>query len=512
MHLHVHARYLLATAGYWVIEIFLKSPAPLHYSSRSQQPRDLTCRVAILSRMFNLFNLTCRFFFVILCATNIIGTTIFTFFRLLPPLLVLFIFVFSLFTDGSFLHDTNLCGTIGKNYPYSNGRVDPIGSCSPGTIHSYKKSGPSNEDQLYTDTSFIYNPLCSDESSLLNSLCSTPSSIQTSYQAPEIKVKSEINLLDTQKVNFSEVTPMPPPRTGKPNLEKLNQILSRRTEAALKPKQPSTNSQDNASSQSSMVEVETTAIVHQPAEDTPKPDPLEDEEFQNPVDQKKLKTKPPRKNKNSKMSLCDEKSKSESKNENEIITKPEPQDHQEFITEPVCIPEVKIDTEAGNIEPELIELLEHSKPESVNETVSKNIPNIIIKPENVTRPEIIIVPESNNFESFTENFMKPEVILEADLLSFHRTSSPMHDDDDKFSYISSVSLEYDGDNFIMKSSLSEDETVSRNSSNSRASKESDEINPLDSVIPDCDDICWREKNSYSTYKLSMILLYIFHHF
>ncbi|CAE1176321.1 unnamed protein product [Acanthosepion pharaonis] len=100
--------------------------------------------------------------------------------------------------------------------------------------------------------------------------------------------------------------------------------------------------------------------------------------------------------------------------------------------------------------------------------------------------------------------MKPEVILEADLLSFHRTSSPMHDDDDKFSYISSVSLEYDGDNFIMKSSLSEDETVSRNSSNSRASKESDEINPLDSVIPDCDDICWREKNSYSTYKLNEV--------
>lgn len=426
-------------------------------------------------------------------------------------MLLPFIFVFSLFTDRSFLNDTNLCGTIGKNYPYSNGRVDPIGSCSPGTIHSYKKSSPSNEDRLYTDTSFIYNPLCSDESSLLNSLCSTPSPIQTSYQASEITVKSEINLLDTQKVNCSEVTPKPPPRTGKPNLEKLNQILSRRSEAPLKPKQPSTNYQDNASSRSSKVEVETTAIVHQPAEDTPKPDPLEDEEFQNPVDQKKLKTKPPRKNKNSKMNLCDEKSKSESKNENEI-TKPEPQDHQEFITEPVCIPEVKIDTEAGNIEPELIELLEHSKPESVNETVSKNIPNIIIKPENFTRPEIIIVPESNNFESFTENFMKPEVILEADLLSFHRTSSPMHDDDDKLSYISSVSLEYDGDNFIMKSSLSEDETVSRNSSNSRASKESDEINTLDYVIPDCDDICWREKNSYSTYKLSMILLYIFHHF
>lgn len=62
IHFHVHTSYQLGTVEYWVIAIFLKSSAPLLYSSRSQQPRDLTWRVAILSRMFNLFNLTCRFF------------------------------------------------------------------------------------------------------------------------------------------------------------------------------------------------------------------------------------------------------------------------------------------------------------------------------------------------------------------------------------------------------------------------------------------------------------------
>ena len=415
---------------------------------------------------------------------------------------------------------------MGKNYPYSNGRIEPIGSCSPGTIHSYKLSDPSEEvvrqKRHYSDDLYIQNPLCSDESSLLSS---TSSPVQTSLNASENEEKAEMNRSHPLIEDWPEVTPKPPPRTGKPDLEKLNELLSQRSKVPAKHIQPSKISQTDSVFRPSKVEVETIAIVHQHAENISKARTVENENSLKPVDQKKLRSKPPRKHKKTiEVDGCKEKSKPQPLKEKKEITKPEQQSHQGLITQPAYITTEIIEAEAENIEPELVERLEQVKPENVTErflpdivvepeqvtvTANASLPGFVVEPENVVIPEILIESTWNDSESFTEEicnpagYLTPEVTAESPLFSIHDTNDLTYDDDDRLSFISSLSLEYDGDNFQIKSPLSEDEASSLNHSKERIKPSVFNVSKADD-----DDIRWKEKTDHSTYKFGMSFFYL----